>query len=249
MCIVVDGEDIRQRLRGSATSARTSSRTVPHTEGKLAADYPTPLSVAGHQRMVARGKRLGRPQIAPELEAPHQEGPGDSWETSCARHAKRFGVDPGTVQRISRPFDGGASAVVSFLGPGLFAQIRPGRGPLGTPEYLGPIKADSLAQKRADALLVAPQVLFSTRRVQLVTLAARHAVPTILLARVCRSWRTDKLRVEYCRSGAPARRLRRPHSQGREAGRPAGPTPRRSALPSRCRSSAKDSSTPKRGKS
>src|SRR5712691_3583965 len=37
----------------------------------------------------------------------------------------------------------------------------------------------SLAQKRADALLVAPQVLFSTRRVQLVTLAARHAVPTM----------------------------------------------------------------------
>jgi putative ABC transport system substrate-binding protein len=39
----------------------------------------------------------------------------------------------------------------------------------------------SLAQKRADALLVAPQILFSTRRVQLVTLAARHAVPTPML--------------------------------------------------------------------
>ena len=37
----------------------------------------------------------------------------------------------------------------------------------------------SFAQKRADALLVAPQALFSTRRVQLVTLAARHAVPAI----------------------------------------------------------------------
>jgi putative tryptophan/tyrosine transport system substrate-binding protein len=37
----------------------------------------------------------------------------------------------------------------------------------------------SLVQKRADALLVAPQILFSTRRVQLVTLAARHAVPTM----------------------------------------------------------------------
>jgi putative ABC transport system substrate-binding protein len=41
----------------------------------------------------------------------------------------------------------------------------------------------SLAQKRADALLVAPQVLFSTRRVQLVTLAARHAVPTMYYQR------------------------------------------------------------------
>jgi putative tryptophan/tyrosine transport system substrate-binding protein len=41
----------------------------------------------------------------------------------------------------------------------------------------------SLVQKRADALLVAPQILFSTRRVQLVTLAARHAVPTMYYQR------------------------------------------------------------------
>jgi ABC-type uncharacterized transport system substrate-binding protein len=40
-----------------------------------------------------------------------------------------------------------------------------------------------LAQKRADALLVAPQVLFSTRRVQVITLAARHAVPTMYYQR------------------------------------------------------------------
>jgi putative tryptophan/tyrosine transport system substrate-binding protein len=37
----------------------------------------------------------------------------------------------------------------------------------------------SLAQKRADALLVSPDTLFITRRVQLLTLAARHAVPAI----------------------------------------------------------------------
>jgi putative ABC transport system substrate-binding protein len=37
----------------------------------------------------------------------------------------------------------------------------------------------SLAQKQADALLVAPDVLFTTRRTQLLTLAARHAVPVI----------------------------------------------------------------------
>jgi putative tryptophan/tyrosine transport system substrate-binding protein len=41
----------------------------------------------------------------------------------------------------------------------------------------------NLAQKRADALLVAPQILFSTRRVHLVTLAARHAVPTMYYQR------------------------------------------------------------------
>jgi putative ABC transport system substrate-binding protein len=37
----------------------------------------------------------------------------------------------------------------------------------------------SLAQKQANALLVAPHTLFITRRVQLLTLAARHAVPAI----------------------------------------------------------------------
>jgi ABC-type uncharacterized transport system substrate-binding protein len=37
----------------------------------------------------------------------------------------------------------------------------------------------SLVEKRADALLVTPEALFRDRRVQLVTLAARHAVPTI----------------------------------------------------------------------
>jgi putative ABC transport system substrate-binding protein len=37
----------------------------------------------------------------------------------------------------------------------------------------------TLAQKRVDALLVAPDALFVTRRVQLLTLATRHAVPAI----------------------------------------------------------------------
>jgi putative ABC transport system substrate-binding protein len=37
----------------------------------------------------------------------------------------------------------------------------------------------SLVQKRADALLVITSVLFFNRRTQLVTLAARHAVPAI----------------------------------------------------------------------
>jgi putative tryptophan/tyrosine transport system substrate-binding protein len=41
----------------------------------------------------------------------------------------------------------------------------------------------SLVQKRADALLVSPEPLLTTRRVQLVTLAARHAVPTIYYIR------------------------------------------------------------------
>ena len=41
----------------------------------------------------------------------------------------------------------------------------------------------SLAQKRADALMVTPELLFVSRRVQLLTLAARQAVPTIYPSR------------------------------------------------------------------
>jgi putative ABC transport system substrate-binding protein len=41
----------------------------------------------------------------------------------------------------------------------------------------------SLVQKRPDALLVVPQGLFINRRVQLVTLATRHALPAIYPAR------------------------------------------------------------------
>jgi putative ABC transport system substrate-binding protein len=43
----------------------------------------------------------------------------------------------------------------------------------------------SLVQKRIDALVVGPHSFFRNRRVQLLTLAARHSVPTIF------SWRDD----------------------------------------------------------
>jgi putative tryptophan/tyrosine transport system substrate-binding protein len=41
----------------------------------------------------------------------------------------------------------------------------------------------NLVQKRVDALLVGPDLFFSTRRAQILTLAARHAVPTIYSGR------------------------------------------------------------------
>ena len=41
----------------------------------------------------------------------------------------------------------------------------------------------SLAQKRTDALMVTPESVFVSRRVQLLTLAARHALPTIYPSR------------------------------------------------------------------
>jgi hypothetical protein len=57
------------------------------------------------------GKQLGRPRIAPKLEAeilPALKAPGRT--EGVRKIAKRFGVDPGTVQRISRPFDGVSAA-------------------------------------------------------------------------------------------------------------------------------------------
>jgi putative tryptophan/tyrosine transport system substrate-binding protein len=52
----------------------------------------------------------------------------------------------------------------------------------GTPDDIDAAFA-SLVQKRADALIVITSVLFFNRRTQLVTLAARHAVPAIYWTR------------------------------------------------------------------
>jgi DNA invertase Pin-like site-specific DNA recombinase len=65
---------------------------------------------AGLRRAKDEGKRLGRPRIAPELEkrilaalrAPNRS-------EGVRKIAARFGVDPSTVQRISRPFDAAAA--------------------------------------------------------------------------------------------------------------------------------------------
>jgi DNA invertase Pin-like site-specific DNA recombinase len=66
---------------------------------------------AGLRRAKAEGKRLGRPRIAPELEArilAALKAPGRI--EGVRKIAKRFGVDPGTVQRISRPLELNAAA-------------------------------------------------------------------------------------------------------------------------------------------
>src|SRR5262249_43288170 len=81
-----------------------------------------------------------------------------------------------------------------------------------------------LAQTRSDALLVSPFPLFYERRVQILTLAARHAIPAIYPAR---EWAEAGGMMSYessfNRPVPPDRHLYRPRSQGREAGRPADP--------------------------
>jgi DNA invertase Pin-like site-specific DNA recombinase len=68
---------------------------------------------AGLRRAKDEGKRLGRPPIAPELENRIREALNEPGRTDGVRKiADRFGVNPGTVQRISRPFE----ASVGVLG-------------------------------------------------------------------------------------------------------------------------------------
>jgi DNA invertase Pin-like site-specific DNA recombinase len=66
---------------------------------------------AGLRRAKSEGKQLGRPRIDADLENRILAALKARNRTEGIRKiAKRFGVNPSTVQRISRPFDGAASA-------------------------------------------------------------------------------------------------------------------------------------------
>jgi DNA invertase Pin-like site-specific DNA recombinase len=66
---------------------------------------------AGLKRAKAEGKQLGRPRIAPELEKQILAALREPGRTEGVRKiAARYGVDPSTVQRISRPFVASAAA-------------------------------------------------------------------------------------------------------------------------------------------
>src|SRR5215475_3509673 len=59
---------------------------------------------AGLARARSEGKQLGRPQLPPRLKSESVRPWRLLGGPVCASLPKRFGVDPGTVQRISRPF-------------------------------------------------------------------------------------------------------------------------------------------------
>jgi len=62
---------------------------------------------AGLKRAVSEGQTLGRPPIAPELEKRiHGALKAPDRTEGVRKIAARFGVAVGTVQRISRPFEG-----------------------------------------------------------------------------------------------------------------------------------------------
>src|SRR5262245_45081754 len=60
---------------------------------------------AGLARARGEGKRLGRPPIAPELEERIRKALATPGRPGVRKIAERFGVNPGTVQRIARPFE------------------------------------------------------------------------------------------------------------------------------------------------
>ena len=66
---------------------------------------------AGLERAKSEGKRLGRPRIAPALEERIKKALATPGRPGVRVIAKQFGVDPGTVQRVSRPFENVASVV------------------------------------------------------------------------------------------------------------------------------------------
>jgi DNA invertase Pin-like site-specific DNA recombinase len=67
---------------------------------------------AGLARARSEGRRLGRPTIPKAKEDAIRAALSQPGRPGVRVIAKQFGVDPSTVQRISRPFEEGASAVV-----------------------------------------------------------------------------------------------------------------------------------------
>jgi DNA invertase Pin-like site-specific DNA recombinase len=59
---------------------------------------------SGMARAKREGKHVGRPRITSELEERIREALAAPNRPGVRVIAKRFGVNPGTVQRISRPF-------------------------------------------------------------------------------------------------------------------------------------------------
>jgi hypothetical protein len=72
--------------------------------------------VPGLREPGARGRGLVGPPIAPELEERIRKALATPGRPGIRVIAERFGVNPSTVQRISRPFDGASVAVAWPLG-------------------------------------------------------------------------------------------------------------------------------------
>ena len=75
---------------------------------------------------------------------------------------------------ITKPFVTEVQAAASAIGRQIEVVTASTNGDIDT-------AFATLVKKRADAFLISPDALFVTRRVQLITLAARHALPAITI--------------------------------------------------------------------
>src|SRR5262249_19293066 len=81
----------------------------------------------------------------------------------------------------------------------------------------------TLVRDRTDALYIAGDVFFTSRRVQFATLAASYRIPASYgLSRGCRSRRADGLRHRSCGHVSSGRHVHRSNPQGHQARRLAG---------------------------
>jgi DNA invertase Pin-like site-specific DNA recombinase len=67
---------------------------------------------AGLARARDEGKQLGRPRLDSGLEERIREALSEPGRPGVRVIAKRFGISPGTVQRISRPFDANGAVAI-----------------------------------------------------------------------------------------------------------------------------------------
>jgi len=63
---------------------------------------------AGLRRAMDEGKTLGRPRLDADLEKAIRKALSEPERPGVREIAKQFGVAPGTVQRIARPFEASA---------------------------------------------------------------------------------------------------------------------------------------------
>ena len=133
--------------------------------------------------------------------------------------AKQFGVDPGTVQRISRPFDGGASALVrsakrlrraasrtqdslrrqqevwvpSRRTVGADVAFRSGQDPRGHPRIIGvPISRSRPSPRMCDGPDLPVSCTLSDDRLDACMLASRSEVRFRLVAATPLAWRVER---------------------------------------------------------
>jgi hypothetical protein len=94
-------------LHDIGSAARNQLAPAPSRE--IESVSPEPLGF--QQPAASEGRRLGRPPIAPALEKRIRDALATPGRPGIRVIAERFGVNPSTVQRISRPFDGASVAV------------------------------------------------------------------------------------------------------------------------------------------